>query len=414
MEAVDASRGKFVVGCMTGTSIDGLDVTLLKICEDMAAGGEGLIIQQIGVCSKDMPPHLKSTLHMYCNENAALTAEELCRLQLDFSTFHIEVIEELLDKCDKKADLIAVHGQTVFHKPPLSMQMFAPAPLAEKFNCDVVCDLRASDIAAGGQGAPITPLADYHLFRDPNRNVAVINLGGFCNVSYVLYDGRVTGKDICPVNQLLDAIAQKFLLSSKGYDEDGQIAASYFKGKGGSLVDDVKPPAPELQKYAEYASRSLKTCDNSHSLGTQDSPTKWLDLVETSVGQQYGAYIAYHACYHIAKRIASEVRTDLLGSRDETCCGAVAVVAGGGARHNLLFSMLQAHFGEIEVVKSCDIGAHVGVQDRESTSMAVLGYLCAMSQPITVPAVTGVKVAPISGMLVRAPYKARERGGGST
>ena len=185
------------------------------------------------------------------------------------------------------------------------------------------------------------------------------------------------------MNQLLDSIASKFLLSAKGYDEDGQIASSYFIKNGGHLTDDVEPPDPELVEYTEHVRRSMEMGDCSRSLGTEDCPAKWLDLVETSLGQQHGAFIAYHACQHIAKRISTEVRIDLQreGS-DGTCHDAIAVVAGGGARNKLLFSMLQAYFGDLEVVKSCDVGARVGVQDRESISMAVLGYLCGDHDPL--------------------------------
>ena len=401
-------RSKCVVGCMSGTSIDGLDTAMLLVSDDSAGDGEGLELEIIGIHSQDFDPSLKGRLHAYANEEKALTAGDLCQLQLDFANFHIEVITELLELCGKTPDLIAVHGQTVYHKPPLSMQMFTPAPLAQSFHCEVICDMRAADIAAGGQGAPITPLADYYLFKDPARTVAVINLGGFCNVSYVFRDGRLKGKDICPVNQLLDAIANKFLLCPKGYDEDGHRAMAYCKERGGDLSEYAEPPsgAPELTDYAEYVRAAMEGCDNSHSLGTEDSPAKWLDLVGTAVGQQHGTFIAYHACQQIARRIASEVRADLQKEEAGAGGGAIAVLAGGGARHDLLFQMLQAYFkeGDIEVAKSSEVGAKAGVQDRESISMAILGYLCSIDRPITVPAVTGVEVAPVSGMHVMPPY----------
>ena len=404
-----------VIGCMTGTSIDGLDCAALEIASGGPDGKE-LNIKVIKCHSIDFTRNLQQRLREFSNENQALTAGELAQLQLDFASCHNNAIQELVDSIQMQVDLISVHGQTVYHKPPLSWQMFTPAPLAERFNCEVICDLRAADIAAGGQGAPITPLADYHLFRDPNRTVVVINLGGFCNVTYLFQGGQVTGKDVCPVNQLLDAIAQKFLRCPEGYDKDGASAMQFYEDNTLSLDIPDDFPAPEgIEKYEEHVRTAISGCDNSHSLGTDDAPATWLDLVgDMSLGQKHGPYIAYQACRHIAKRIANEVKNDLKGEQ-----GAVAVLAGGGARHKLLYRMLQAFFGDlpqqrdgasdsethVEVALPEDRGVACGVQDRESISMAILGYLCHQNEPITLPVVTGVDKAPVSGMRVAPPYR---------
>ena len=106
-------------------------------------------------------------------------ARRFAALARDLALRHVSAIRDLVGR--DSIDLIAVHGQTVFHAPPLSWQLIAPAPIAQSFGVPVVFDLRAADLAAGGEGAPITPLADFVMFADANETRAVVNLGGFAN-----------------------------------------------------------------------------------------------------------------------------------------------------------------------------------------------------------------------------------------
>src|SRR5205814_430604 len=102
-----------------------------------------------------------------------------------------------------------------------------PAPIVRAIGCPVVYDLRAADIAAGGQGAPITPVADWVLFQDARLGLAIANLGGFCNLTIIPRDGDepsdIRAMDVCSCNQLLDTIAR--MLMRVPFDEDGKRAA---------------------------------------------------------------------------------------------------------------------------------------------------------------------------------------------
>jgi len=138
---------RFVVGAMTGTSLDGLDACLVAI------SGQGLdisttIVRGVG---RSFPPELASSMRRIASEGEAMTAGQISQLTREFSLFHIEVIRDLL--CGDKADLIAVHGQTVYHSPPCSWQMISPTLLSHEFQTTVVFDLRAADLAAVGRHA---------------------------------------------------------------------------------------------------------------------------------------------------------------------------------------------------------------------------------------------------------------------
>src|SRR5690349_11659226 len=136
-----------VVGCMTGTSIDALDASLVEI------DGHGLAMRAKPVRNLtrdlgDLAPRLRALA-----EQQPMTAGQIAAIARDFALLHASAILELL--AGEKADLICVHGQTVFHQPPLSWQLMQPAPIAQAVGCPVVYDLRQADLAAGGQGAPI-------------------------------------------------------------------------------------------------------------------------------------------------------------------------------------------------------------------------------------------------------------------
>src|SRR5262245_35495304 len=150
-----------VIGCMTGTSLDGLDVALVEI----EGNGLGMKARVKAWNSHKLGPAGPSLRTLAAQE--PLMAGDIAQAMHDFAALHAEACLEGAEGAP--VDLVCVHGQTVFHKPPLSWQVMQPAPIARAMKCPVVYDLRAADLAAGGQGAPITPIADWVLFRDEEQ-----------------------------------------------------------------------------------------------------------------------------------------------------------------------------------------------------------------------------------------------------
>ena len=358
-----ASETRHVVGCMTGTSIDGIDTALVRV------SGRGLamraeFVRGLSRPLGDLVPRLRALA-----DQQPMTAGDIAALSREFAVLHAEVIKVLLREADARTDLICVHGQTVFHAPPVSWQMFNGAVLAHALGTPVVFDLRAADLAAEGQGAPITPIADWVFFRS-EQPTAIVNLGGFCNVTLLpaAAEGieKIRGFDVCACNHVLDQIARKLLRMD--YDKDGLAALS------GEVHNDA---ALDLEGVLAVQASSRR------SLGTGDEVGGWISRFRAHVEPHH---LAATACEVIGHTIARKIQ-------DGT---ERALLAGGGVRNKALVKAISGWASaRVQALDACG----VPIEFREAADMAVLGALCQDRVPITLPAVTGVREpAPVSGV----------------
>ncbi len=359
-------RTRWVVGCMTGTSIDGLDAALVAV----RGQGLGITAEFVRGVSRELGS-LGSRLRALADQEP-MTAGAIAGLMREFSLLHADGIRELM-RGEDTPSLVSVHGQTVFHAPPVSWQMFNGAVLAHEVNAPVVFDLRAADLATGGQGAPITPLADWILFRD-TRPTAVVNLGGFCNATILpgvetnadsfASIGGISGYDVCACNHVLDRVARECL--GVAYDAGGAAAMA---GKVDASSRDALTAALGAQARA------------GRSLGTGDETGKWIQSWRDRISAQD---MAATACAAIGGTIAARLP------------GVQTILAAGGGAHNgaLLRAIRERSSAKLETTAS----RGVPIEFREAAEMAVLGALCQDRVPITLPRVTGVTgAAPIAG-----------------
>ena len=352
------SQERLAIGCMTGTSLDALDV-----CAVRAGGsGLGLTCAVVDLCSRSLADvGLGSKLRALA-EGVPTTAGDIARLALEFGEFHAAAIAALTARVGKPA-LVAVHGQTIFHAPPVSWQMVNPWPIARAIGCPVVSDLRGADLACGGQGAPITPLADWVLFRSADQSRALVNLGGFCNITLLPAGGgerglsHIKGFDVCACNHVLDGAARAAL--GKAYDVDGAAAES-------GRADE--PAAAELSALL------ARQRGAGRSLGTGDESLAW---VKRWGSKLRGPDLLASACEAIGRVIGAEVRV-----------ADHVVVAGGGAHNRALLAAIARHAGR-GVATSDSLGVPIG--GREAAEMAVLGLLSMDGVRITLPQVTGME-----------------------
>jgi 1,6-anhydro-N-acetylmuramate kinase len=351
---------------MSGTSLDGVDVALIRI-EGTGLAMRGEILAGAG---RDLHPMDGFDVLRGLAGGVAYSAAAIANASLRFSHEHVEAIREVLAHAGvEKPDLISIHGQTVFHAPPASWQLLNPNPVARAFGVPVVFDLRGADLARGGQGAPITPLADWVLFRQARASVAVVNLGGFCNFTWLPRDqgdtsalDRIAARDVCACNHVMDSVARRAL--RERFDHAGLSAE-----KGTPHPTAVA----ELERVLSAQSAERR------SLGTGDEANGWIS-----------AWLERLSPFDLARSAAEGVARVIAGAIPKS---DRVLLAGGGSRHRVLAERIYQLAGA-----QPDSGGASMASYREAMCMAVLGALCQDRVPITLPQVTGVTApAPVAG-----------------
>jgi anhydro-N-acetylmuramic acid kinase len=361
-------KARRVVGCMTGTSIDALDAALIE----WRGTGLAARVRLLRCGTYALGAALRDGLRRAARQEP-LSAGALARLAAALARRHVRAVQALCGA--RPPDLIAAHGQTIFHAPPLSWQLFDAAPVARHCRAPVIYDLRAADLAAGGQGAPITPLADFMLFRDPREARVLLNLGGFANFTWLPAVARksadlaeIRGGDLCACNQLLDHAARRWL--KRPLDRDGRTALRGMVSERllAWLIDSLSDQ-PRARR----------------SLGTQDERCELIARIERRAARLRPADRLRTLCAALAQTIA-----DALPGADRV------LAAGGGVHNRALLDELRARCRTPLV---CSDTAGIPAGYREAIAMAVLGALSQDGVPITLPRVTRVpSPAPLAGV----------------
>jgi len=346
---------RLAAGCMTGTSLDAIDAALIRV------EGEGLGMRVAFERTASVPLGSLGKRLRPITQQRRRPIGDIARCAAMIGECHTQTLKTLIG--DDIVDFVAVHGQTVFHEANVTCQLINPHPIVAALGVPVAYDFRGADVAHGGGGAPITPLADHVFYRDAAETRAVVNLGGFANFTW-LPPARETGDtalasirggDICVCNQLLDFIARRCF--KKAYDKGGRRAR-----KGAVHPHAEESLAPLLDRQAR----------DSRSLGTGDEATDWARSFQQ---QCTGNDLAATAC-HVIGRVVAHAVTD----------ADRVILAGGGALNQTLVDALRAST-QAEVVGSDGLG--VPAQYREAGAMAVLAALAQDGVGITLPQVTG-------------------------
>jgi len=347
---------------MTGTSLDALDMALVEITESGLHSCATLLYHNTFDLGA-LRPRLRAA-----SQGKPFSAGDFARLALDFGNFHAASALEMLkvhNSATQKhvaVDVAGIHGQTIFHAPPLSWQIINPFPIARALRCPVASDLRGADLAAGGQGAPITPLADWILFRG-HRPRAIVNLGGFCNITWLPSSvddaAKINGRDVCACNHILDHAAK--LALDLDFDPEGSNAAK------GSVHPLAETELTAALKNAAAQNRSLGSGDEG------------LDWVNQWAPQLTSCDLLATAVFAVAKSIAQSILTSTSPSHE-------VLLAGGGAMNATLCKRIE------ELVQrpvfNTDVASKVHISARESVAMAVLAVLAWDGFSITLPNVT--------------------------
>lgn len=335
-----------VIGLMSGTSLDGLDIAYCSFSSQNKKWGFSIKKATTIKYGKPWLKRLSGAHH--------LSAEELLLLHNEYGSFlGISVAEFVKKHGIRKVNFISSHGHTIFHQPGkhFTFQLGNGSAIAARSSLPVVCDFRSLDVLLGGQGAPLVPIGDRLLF--PQYEYC-LNLGGFANISYE-GKGKRVAFDICPVNIVLNYLAGYL---NKEYDKDGKIAS---KGVvNGSVLKKING----LDYYKAAFPKSL---------GREWLEEKFLPLVD-----------AWHApvedklatvTEHIAMQVAGIINTKK---------GSV-LVTGGGALNKYLVERIRA----LAPLAKMIIPSGEIINYKEALVFALLGVLRWKGEVNCLKSVTG-------------------------
>jgi anhydro-N-acetylmuramic acid kinase len=346
-----------VIGLMSGTSLDGLDIALCRFQKE-----EDWSYEIVDASTVRYDENWTSRL----SHAESLDAFGFIKLHKEYGRFIGSCVNRFMAGRSGTVDFIASHGHTIFHRPEMlvTCQIGDGASIAAETNITTICDFRGPDVALGGQGAPLVPVGDSLLFNDFDF---CLNLGGFANVSYQEGNRRVAF-DICPVNIALNHYCREI---GKEYDENGQIAGSgkvnyELLNKLNDLSFFHSEPPKSLGKEW-LMEQYLPVCD-SFQIPLED---KLRTLVENITGQ-------------IVKSTSLEGKNSLL-------------VTGGGAYNQFLVRLLKekSHL-RLHVLD------HKMIDFKEALIFAFLGVLRMRNETNCLSSVTGARHDNIGGCIYQA------------
>jgi len=360
-----------VLGLISGTSHDGVDACLV----DFAAEGStlrGRVVDQIVV---PYPGDLRRRL-VAALPPGKLAMAEVCALDTLLGQHFAHVAAEVTAR--HTVDLVCSHGQTVFHWVEGShalgtLQLGQPAWITERTGIPTISDVRAADLAAGGQGAPLVPVLDTLLLGGRDRTVAALNLGGIANMT-VLEPGREPyAYDLGPANALIDAAVLGLTGGREGFDRDGAYAV---RGR----VDDGLLAALLADPY--YALPHPKSTGKEHfhdgylagHLAARPLVTG-LDVVTT----------------------LTELTARVVGTALHRAGAGEVVASGGGVANPELMRRIGLASDGVRLSRSDELGAPSDV--KEAIAFALIGYLSAHGLPGNVPSCTGASGPRVLGRM---------------
>jgi anhydro-N-acetylmuramic acid kinase len=353
-----------VIGIMSGSSLDGLDIAFVQFDEQSGKWDFEILEAECLPYSPDWANKLKTAVDLSARDYMLLDAEYghyIGKQIMDFIAKH---------QLHYKVALISSHGHTSFHIPPrMTGQIGHGSAIAAETGLPVVTDLRAVDVALGGQGAPIVPMGEKLLWRDTEM---FLNIGGIANLS--LNGSRYLAYDICPANRVLNMLAATQGLD---YDKDGALAAS------GSVDEQLLTKLNALEYYQRPYPKSL-----ANDFGTD---TIFPILIQS--GLSNNDLLATYT-EHIASQVSTAVEKHLaeIGSPMPKM-----MVTGGGAFNDHLMERLRAHLEPMRVISERPDAKLVNY--KEALIMGLLGVLRWREDLTTLASVTGASRDSIGGAL---------------
>jgi anhydro-N-acetylmuramic acid kinase len=352
---------------MSGTSLDGIDVAIVDI--------RGRRVSTVGFQSTPYAEEVRRAI--LAVSDATTTTREISRLNFLLGELYARAVVRACRRYGP-VELIGCHGQTIYHEGGAhTLQIGEAAVIAERTGVPVISDFRKRDIAAGGQGAPLVPFADYLLFRHPRRARMALNIGGIANITVIPAGAapeQVVAFDTGPGNMVIDALVRAYTRGQQNFDRGGRIAARGHVNR--ALLDrlladpyyrQAPPKSTGREQYgAEFVTRMKR------------SGLRPADLIATATALTAAT---------IAMAAAPFAPAEL-------------IVSGGGAHNPQILAQLAALLPGVALATSADYG--ISVDAKEAIAFAVLAYQTWRGKPGNLPSATGAAHLAILGNLTRA------------
>jgi len=362
---------------MSGTSVDSVDAACIR-CEFPH-------LEVLGTHTHDIPDALRQTL-LETLASKEVPWATVCRLNMTLGRLFGETALALMQQLQPlKVDLIASHGQTLYHIPPeagnlgATLQLGEPAMIAEITGVEVAADFRPGDMAAGGQGAPLVPFADGLLFQDKVIARAVQNIGGIANVTVLTDKGPVMAFDTGPGNMIIDNLVQTF--TGKTYDKDGEIArqGQIIEPLLTSMLNDpyfkLPPPKSTGRELfgSDYTTQLIQNWQTNHD------PK---DFIATATHFTADSIVNAYKEFVLPKVPVKEV-----------------IVGGGGALNTYLMELLTHRFTPLGITVKTHEDFGIPNKYKEAIAFALLGAARKLEIPSNIPLCTGASHPVILGGL---------------
>jgi anhydro-N-acetylmuramic acid kinase len=385
-----------VLGLMSGTSADGIDVALAEI----SGAPPRLKARIVDFTAIPYSRRVRSAILRLAEGETTTTAEIS---QLNFLLGEL-FAEAALAACRRfrvrmsRIDLIGSHGQTVYHQGQptrflgarriaSTLQIGEPSVIAARTGVTTIGDFRPGDMAAGGQGAPLVPFVDYLVYRDAHEGRASLNIGGIANVTVVPAGASpddVFAFDTGPGNMVIDALAAHTTRGRLAYDHDARLArrGRVMPALLDSLLADPyfrRPPPKSAgrEQYGRHYVERLVAWGRQRRAQPEDLIRTATVLSALSIVDAWNRFIA--------------PRADI----------GTLIVSGGGAHNPLLMAQLAGLLNGVRVVRSAEVG--VPEDAKEAFAFAILAYETFHRRPANLPVSTGAKRHAILGKVCYAP-----------
>ncbi|HED64523.1 MAG TPA: anhydro-N-acetylmuramic acid kinase [Planctomycetes bacterium] len=374
-----------VAGCLSGTSADGIDVVLVRF--DPGSGAPAPFAFRTLPFEPSLRRRLRSLLD---TPDPDVSLEAFALLHRDLGEAFGHAVGEVCGDAGVAADLVGSHGQTLWHHDgrcgagPASLQLGDGARIAVGTGAVVVNDFRAMDLALGGEGAPVSALADPFLFPNLGEPVALLNLGGMANLTLLAPGRAPLAFDTGPAGSLLDGLARRLL--ERDVDEGGAIAS------GGRASEPI---------VAEFLAHPFFRREPPKSTGRDTFGVDFVDRVVAAGGALAPADLLASAVELVARSVADALE------RFARPRPARLLLCGGGIHNRALRSALAARTG---LAPESTGALGVDPDAREALVFAVLARLAVLARPCTSPAATGARGGGVLGAIHLPPVPAGGRG----